>query len=290
MHFNILMDHNYIDEFDIVERYLARRLAEGETAEFEEHFVDCLECVGRLETTKAFVDGLRRVASDRAAAAPDPSHEILVTERSTVSRKAFAATAGVLSVIIIAAAVLTVTQERRYRSEVNQARNASTESRYEEERQLSAANSKDHQESERELAKQVAQLKLDLENERKTGLHNEVQVNLPIFTLSSTRGGDTPPGSANDLTIPRSASTFVITLSLEEERRYRDYIMTIVDSQKEVIRKVRGIKANRDHAISVGFNSTRFHNGDYSLTLDGVARDGSISVVGKYSFRIRKTP
>jgi len=286
------MDHNYIDEFDIVERYLSRKLAEGETAEFEEHFVDCSECVGRLATTKAFADGLRRVASERAAAAPGRSNETLGNERSTVPRKAFAAAAGVLSVIIIAAAFLTLAQVRRYRSEVNQAKNASTEweSRYEEERRLSAANSKDHQESERELSKQVAQLKLDLENERKTGLHDDVQVNLPIFTLSSTRGGDTPSGSANDLTIPRSASRFAITLSLEEERRYRDYIMTIVDSQKELIRKVRGIKANRDHAISVGFNSTPFHNGDYSLTLDGVARDGSISVVGKYSFRIRKTP
>jgi len=82
------MDHKYIDEFDIVERYLARSLADGETAEFEEHFIECLECVGRLEATKAFVDGLRHVASERAAAGPDRSNEVLGNERSAVSRKA----------------------------------------------------------------------------------------------------------------------------------------------------------------------------------------------------------
>src|SRR5258706_14689988 len=108
------MDHKYIHEFDIVERYLSRKLAEGETAEFEEHFVDCLECVDRLETTKAFADGLRRVASRGAAAAPDRPNEILGNERSTTSRKAFAAAAGVLSVIIIAPAVLGIGHGPRY--------------------------------------------------------------------------------------------------------------------------------------------------------------------------------
>lgn len=285
------MDHKYIDEFDIVERYLSRRLLEGEAAEFEEHFVDCLDCVGRLETTKAFADGLRRVASDRKAAAPDKSTANFGNEPGTTSRKAFAAAAGVLSLIIIAVAILAFTQVRRYRAESDQARSASTEweRRYEEERQVSAAAEKQRQESESELTEQVAQLKLDLENERKTGLHDDVQVNLPIFTLSSTRGGDPASGSANELAIPPSASTFVITFPVEGERGYRDYTMIIVDGQKKLIWK-GSVKVNRDNAISMGFKSTRFHPGDYLLTLDGVARDGTINVVGKYSFRVRKTP
>jgi hypothetical protein len=244
------MDHNYIEEFDIVERYLARRLAEGETAEFEEHFVDCSECVGRLETTKAFADGLRRVASDRAKAAPDRPNEILRNERSTVPRKAFAVAAGALSVIIIAAAVLAFAQVRRYRADADRARSASTEW------------------------------------ERR---YDNVQVDLPIFALASTRGGDAPSGPANELTIPRSSPTFAITLSLEGELGHRSYVMTIVNSQKESIWKGR-VKVNRDNAISVGFNSTLFHPGDYFLTLDGVTRDGAISIVGKYSFRVRKPP
>jgi len=266
------MNHQYINEFDIVERYLSRKLAEGETVEFEEHFIDCLECVGRLETTKAFADA------------------VLENGRGATSRKAFAVAAGVLSLIIIAAVVLTFAQLRSYRAEADQARNASTEweRRYEEERQVSAANSKAQQESERELTEQVAQLKLDLETEKKTLLKDNVQVNLPIFALSSTRGGDSPAGPANELTIPRSSSTFVITFPLEEEQSYRGYTMTIVDSKKELIWKGR-VKP-RGNAISMGFNSTRFHPGDYLLTLDGVARNGSISVVGKYSFRVRKTP
>lgn len=283
------MDHKYIDEFDIVERYLSRKLAEGETVQFEEHFVDCLECVGRLETTRAFVDGLRRVASDPAAAAPDRPNEILGNERSTTPRKAFAVAAGVLSLIVIAAAFLSFAQVRRYRVEADQARNASSEweSRYEEERRLSATNSKDHQESERGLTEQVAQLKLDLENERKT--HDNVQVNLPIVGLTSTRGTASQP--ANTVTLSRSSARFVFVLALEGEGGYRDYSITILGSQQEPIWKGHGIKPMGDNnTISMDFSSALFRPGDYLLTLNGVARNGSISVVGRYSFRVVKTP
>jgi hypothetical protein len=283
------MDHKYIDEFDIVERYVSRKLAEGEIAEFEEHFVDCLECVGRLETTKAFADGLRGIARDRAAA-PDRPNEILENERSTTSRKAFAVAAGVLSLIIIAAAVLAIGQVRRYGAEADQARNASTEweRRYEEERQLSATNAKDHQESERELTEQVAQLKLDLENERKTGLHDNVQVNLPIVALTSTRGPGSQP--ANTVTLSRSSARFVLVLALEGERGYRDYLITVLGSQQQPIWKGHGIKPMGDNTISMDFSAAQFRSGDYQLTLNGVARDGSMSVVGLYSFRVVKTP
>jgi hypothetical protein len=283
MHISTFMDHKYIDQFDIVESYLAGKLAAEESTEFEEHFVDCSECVDRLETTKAFVEGLRVVASDRVPAA--------VAEPYTTSRKTFAAAAGVLSVVVIAGAVLVFTQIRRYRVEADQARSASTqwERRYEEERQLSAATSKDKQESERELAEQVAQLRTEVENQKKSGRHDGVKVNPPILALSSTRGSDPLSVSVNTVTLSRSSSSFVITLALEGETGYRRCAITILSSQKQSIWKRGGIKPVRD-AISLLVDSSLFHAGDYLLTLDGVTRDGRTSVVGQYPFRVLKTP
>jgi hypothetical protein len=282
------MDHKYINEFDLVERYLTGRLAAEETAQFEEHFVDCLQCVDRLKTTKAFMEGLRLVASDRT---PEASR---YTPRGFwyFSGKSLAVAAGVLLLVALASAVVVFNQILRARVEADQAKAASTqwERRYEEERQSSANAEAEHRESERELTEQVAKLRTELENEGKQEADTRAQVNLPILVLSSTRGSEPSSGSSNEVTLARSSGSFVISLTLEGERADRDYLMTILGSRNQVIWKGRGIRPNRHNSVSVGFNSTLFRSGDYLLTVEGVAGDGSTSVVGKYSFRVRKTP
>jgi hypothetical protein len=282
------MDHKYINEFDLVERYLTGRLAAEETAQFEEHFVDCLQCIDRLKTTKAFMEGLRLVASDRT---PEASR---YTPRGFwyLSRKSLAVAAGVLLLVALAGAVVVFNQIRRARLEADQAKAASTqwERRYEEERQSSANAEAEHRESERELTEQVAKLRTELENEGKQEADTRAQVNLPILVLSSTRGSEPSSGSSNEVTLARSSGSFVISLTLEGERADRDYLMTILGSRNQVIWKGRGIRPNRYNSVSVGFNSTLFRSGDYLLTVEGVAGDGSTSVVGKYSFRVRKIP
>lgn len=42
------MDHHYIDEHAVAERYLENTLSPEDRVEFEAHFVDCQECMDRL--------------------------------------------------------------------------------------------------------------------------------------------------------------------------------------------------------------------------------------------------
>jgi hypothetical protein len=287
------MDHKHIDEFDIVERYLTGKLAAGETTEFEEHFVGCLQCVDRLETTKAFIEGLRLVAIEREPASVSSIPIGLPWNlRYTTSRKAFAVAACVLLLVVVAGAVLVFTQIRRFRFEADQARSASAqwERRFEEERQLSATMASARQESERELTEQVARLRAELENKREQEPAKSAQVNVPILELSSTRGSERSPGSTNKISLPRSSTSFFLSLPLEGEGGYKSYRMSILDNQKQVIWQGGGVKANAYNSLGVIFDTHLFRSGQYLLTVDGVAGDGSISVVGKYSFRVRKTP
>lgn len=285
----MVMDHKHIDELDIVERYLTGKLAVEETAEFEEHFVDCFACIDRLETTKAFIDGLRRVASETPATVAYIPKGVFWNLRYT---KAFAVAAGVLLPVVVAGAVVLFSQSRRYRVEADQARGASSEweRRYEEERQLSAATSKDHQESERALTERVAQLRTELETRKEQQSASKAEVNVPLLTLTSTRGSGPSSDSINEVTIPRSSVSVFVSLPLEGERGYKSYRMTILSSQKQVIWKGRGITPNRQNALSARLNSTLFRSGEYSLSLDGVAANGSTSLVGQYSFRVRTAP
>ena len=296
------MDHKYINEFDLVERYLMGRLAAEETAEFEAHFVDCLECVGQLKTTKALMDGLRIVASEQA---PEPRGSepsgLSWSLRHSGSSKSLALAAGVLLLVALVGAVVVSNQIRRSRVEADQARSASAEweRRYEEERQSSSLGEMRHEDSERDLKTQLAQLRAELENEHKhnteetaddQGALKKPQINFAIFVLKSTRGSEPAAGALNELVVPRSPANFVISVALEGEGGHKAYRMTILDDHNRLIWKGGGLKPDPHNSLSVEFNSTFFRDGDYLLTVEGVAGDGSTSSVGKYSFRVLKNP
>ncbi len=293
------MDHKYINEVDLVERYLMGRLAAEETAEFEAHFVDCHECVGQLTASKALMEGLRIVASDQAPDAYEP-RGLFWWLRPTTSRWSLALAAGVLLLVASVVPLVVSNQIRRSRAEAAQAKIASAEweRRYEEERESSSLAEMRHQDSERDLTTHLAQLQAEVDDEHKRnteetadgrGALKKPQINLAIFVLRSTRGSEPTTGSLNDLVVPRSPANFVISVPLEGDGSYETYRTTIVNDRKVLIWKESGLKPDSHNLLTIGFNSAFFRDRDYLLTVEGFAGDGSTSVVGKYFFRVVKT-
>ncbi len=58
------MDHVTIEESNVVERYLLGQLAAADAASFEEHYLDCPQCLERLELSRRLRDGLKEVATE----------------------------------------------------------------------------------------------------------------------------------------------------------------------------------------------------------------------------------
>lgn len=294
------MDHKYIDQLDLVERYLMGRLPAEETAQFEEHFVDCLQCVDRLKTTKALIDGFRLVASAEVPETPGyGGRELFWYLRHTAPGQSLALAGGVLFLLVLAGLVFVSNRVRRLQAEVDQAKSAVVQSErsYDDERQSSSLDERMRQEREDELIAQVTQLRTELENERKkrpskmvdqNGGSTRPQINPAILVLRTVRGSE-PSGSINEVTLPSTPTSFLISISLEGESGYKDYRMTISTAQNRLIWTHRGLKPNQYNLFLVPFDSTLFSGGDYVLTLDGISGDGSTSVVGKYSFRVLKT-
>src|SRR5262245_38524356 len=56
------MNHGYIDQFDLIDRYLMGKLTDDESAQFEEHYADCQQCADNLLMTKNFIQDLRSPA------------------------------------------------------------------------------------------------------------------------------------------------------------------------------------------------------------------------------------
>jgi anti-sigma factor RsiW len=48
------MDHRYIDQYAVAERYLDHGLSPDERAAFEQHLVDCQECTDRVLLAEMF--------------------------------------------------------------------------------------------------------------------------------------------------------------------------------------------------------------------------------------------
>src|SRR5262245_45698707 len=61
------MDHREIEERDIAFLYLSAKLPADERHQFEEHFVDCQECLERIELLQGFRSRLRKVMAEDAS-------------------------------------------------------------------------------------------------------------------------------------------------------------------------------------------------------------------------------
>ena len=66
------MDHSERDAQHTAERYLLHLLAPDERAAFEEHFVDCAECIACIERAEAFQSGIAAIAAEEAAKLKHP--------------------------------------------------------------------------------------------------------------------------------------------------------------------------------------------------------------------------
>jgi len=56
------MNHRDVEDRNLVELYVARRLNAGDTARFEEHFVDCPQCLDQIEAAERLHAGIKRTA------------------------------------------------------------------------------------------------------------------------------------------------------------------------------------------------------------------------------------
>lgn len=290
------MDHKQIDQFNLIDRYLMGKLPAEENADFEEHFVDCPQCIAQLQTTKNFLQDLRFVAVEQALQTDryQPSR----TSRhflQTLSRKPLALAVAFLLIAIVGSAFFLIDYTRRLRAEVNQAKSLSEQwqSRYEDERQSADSAERRHQETETQRAEQLHALEARLKDEeaQRTKMAAELsrwmgsEGNQHIFILNSVRGSE-----QNKISLPRSSTMFAFSISLESDSRYETFRATILDDHDRFILKNRKLTPERYNSLSIILNSSLFRPGNYSLIVKGVKNAGEGEVVGNYPFLISKTP
>lgn len=296
------MNHRYIEEANIADYYLLGKLPPDEQARFEEHFIDCQECLDRLETTRDFRRALKIVAAEDAAQLNAYKiHAGLIAWLIGRSRRQQAAL--LLTTLLLLAALpaaFFVTKIRRVQGELEQAKQASSDWQRQYEEQQRAANGleKELQETKANLIEQRRQPEVRPERESHAGLDNGREVNqsarpqvgVPIFALSIVRSAD-PSASepANKVSIPTSSRSIILSLELENDTEVQSYRATISTTDGRIVWNARDLKPHSKDALRIKLDSGLMKAGDYQLTLEGLTREGQYVPEGKYGFRVSKT-
>lgn len=63
------MDHAYIEEHQVVDRYLMEKMSPVEAARFEAHYLHCEQCLAELKIAETFVGELKRTVAQEATRA-----------------------------------------------------------------------------------------------------------------------------------------------------------------------------------------------------------------------------
>jgi hypothetical protein len=279
------MEHSYIEEHNIAERYLLDKLSAQERMRFEEHIKNCVQCVNLLEVIGGLRMGLKIVATQEISRRRAHVGAGLLAWVARLSRARQAVLlAGVI--LLIAAPILEWSRARR---ELVLATRAAAEwqRRYEESEQAAHNLTKEVQARE--------QLAARLESERgdRPRLPNEAKnvtpphVVVPVFALSVTRS-DSPDLTqpVNQIKLSPTSNLIILLLESEPDPGLRSYRAAISTANGRNIWRETNLSAISNDALALSFNSSLFKPGNYLLTLEGLTTQNRYVMIAQYTFGV----
>lgn len=99
------MDHVTIEEQNVVERYLMGRLGAAEATRFEEHYLDCPQCLDHLELSRRIYRGMKEIVAEDGKNLARTAFLAWLLRRGRVLQVTFAA--ALLAAAILPWALLT---------------------------------------------------------------------------------------------------------------------------------------------------------------------------------------
>ncbi len=272
-HINDEMDHPYIDDEQLVERYRTGRLGPEESARFEEHFLGCSLCQEQLEAAEDFRRSLADLASDAVAIeAPRPGG--LSRRLALLPPRPLLALAAALLVAVSAAALLLLGQLGRARSDLESARRAAADSR------------RDAYET-REALERVQRMR-EKPDARVAALP-AAAVGAAVFTLNLTRGaGDGTP--ENSIVLPGSPEWLVLLVDRPGPKAIRTFRARISTADGRPVGDVLTPSRASGDQLAVALPSSLLAPGDFALTIEGLATGGRAEPLATYSFRAARKP
>jgi len=284
------MDHDYINEHGVVSLYVAGKLSPEERAGFEEHFVDCQQCLEQIEVTAELREGLRQVAKEDAGRPGVARADIAGQGVAPQLAPALWAGAGswnqrgllAYAMVVVVGLVAIFFVDGRYRrSEVAEARRASDDwqRRYAEERQARENLQRQQVQSAGNAADNAG---------KQSGDQGPMVASLqpaPLFFLNVTRGTDEGSAPANRVAVSPAAPLIALSLEFEKDPAFRSYRARLSDGQGRVLWSAENIPSPASDAIAITLPSRLLSSGNYSVALDGLTAGGRYLPAAHFTFQ-----
>lgn len=246
------MDHIYIEENQIVDRYLMRRLSAQETDLFEDHSMSCSACLSQLELAERMQRGLQSVFEGLATGVPAAGVPVAEDSRKVdgpppvssgrdrpVPYRRYALIAA--SLLVVVPLVYLTIEVWRLRQRLS----------------LSAA--------------------------------PEAIINLPSFSLSPVR--DSGPGNEPSFMVRVGKNADWLVLALQVDGRdYSPYSVTLLDETGRETWSGAGLMLDGMGEIRLGLAARLFETGIYHLSVNANLPDREPFTVARYSFRLVRQP
>jgi len=296
------VDHAEIDAQQIVERFLAGRLAPAEAAQFEEHSLACSECLDRLEAADALRRSLKAVVAEEVATAVVGASLLARISRSRAAPWAlgFLFLAAFLPSIYWAresgrldAELATATAEnaanRANAARANRpAQSATPPSNSGETPETSeiaalraqiAAGEKQAEADRREREKLAAEL----------AQAQSPRINLAVVPLSPERSAPTS-GTPPSTRLALAPGTEWVVLALElDASDHPSYRATLAGPDGATLWSGSGLRPDAQGTLHVALPAALLPTGDLTLRIEGLASQSKPVPVASFSFRVART-
>lgn len=281
------MDHRYIEESNLVDYYVLGKLPPDEQDRFEEHFVDCQECLERIETTKAFQRGLKRAAAEDVALwhMHLQGGVLLWLRRRNRFQKTLIFSTLILLVTLPLAIFFARLRQANFDLEQSRANAVDLQRRYEEQQRVISELEKNLQQAQTKPNERQALPEAD---PNKNSLTEQIPENnqkgIAVFALNIVRSLDGAPTTR--ISFPPTIKSVVLSVDLEGATTdFVSYQVTISSDNNRTVWK-RDNYRQRDEVIKVQLDSALLKPGNYQLTVEGLAKDNRYLPAGTYTFRV----
>lgn len=282
------MDHRRIEEQNVAELYVTGRLSPEDEEAFESHLLECSEC----RESVGWADDLR--TSIRAVAAEDAARAGLqLGFLAWISRRTRTARAGLLMAALLAVAALPAwlqADRSRLARELEETRSVAERpapaplAPAAEPAAPTAPETAANPELEK-LAEENRQLAEQLrESREQLARAEEPQINTPIFSLGTTRGGS----DAQPIELGPSPERLPILLELPSVD-HETYRVTLLDDRNRTVWKADGLEALASDTLSILFPSELLKAGtSYRFRVEGIEPGGRAVDLGEFPFQAVK--
>jgi len=268
------MDHTYIEENQIADRYVQGNLPEGEAEQFEEHYLSCPDCLDRLDLAESMQRGFIRMAAQDAAKLSAARQLAVVAwlVRLSRSRQIGVLLTAVLVFAFVPAGLSLRGFVERGR-ELAQARTALAEK---------AALRAELEASRRDLA---SERKAREEASNLLAQALQPQGNVPILFFDVERGAGPAAEPTQRLKRPEGSGWIFLDVTIEAPTR-QPYGAVLRDAHGTELWRRADLRLSGRDSLSLLLPASLVPPGDYSLSIEGQAPGGKPTTAGTFTFRV----